>query len=178
VDTSFLLRIGNKIPMEGVTETKFGDKTKGWTIHRLPYQEIHPIISHQTQTLLHMPSRFCWKDPDIALCCEAMPVPGKYRSGGSQSSIVWNTGTPVEELEKVPKELKETANLWVEQQYELTSTPRAHVFSCICSRRWPSRSSLWREAPWSCKLYMPQYRGMPGPRSGSEWVGEQGREKV
>jgi hypothetical protein len=32
VDTSFLLRIGNKIPMEGVTETKFGAKTKGWTI--------------------------------------------------------------------------------------------------------------------------------------------------
>jgi hypothetical protein len=23
-------------------------------------------------------------------------------------------------------------------------------------------------------LYMPQYRGMPGPRSGSGWVGEQG----
>ena len=32
VDTSFLLRIGNKIPMEGVTETKFGAVTKGWTI--------------------------------------------------------------------------------------------------------------------------------------------------
>jgi hypothetical protein len=31
-DTSFLLRIGNKIPMEGVTETKFGAKMKGWTI--------------------------------------------------------------------------------------------------------------------------------------------------
>jgi hypothetical protein len=29
VDTSFLLRIGNKIPMEGVKETKFGAKTKG-----------------------------------------------------------------------------------------------------------------------------------------------------
>jgi hypothetical protein len=28
VDTSFLLRIGNKIPMKGVTETKFGAKTK------------------------------------------------------------------------------------------------------------------------------------------------------
>ena len=25
----------------------------------------------------------------------------------------------------------------------------------------------WEEAPWSCKFYMPQYRGMPGPRSGS-----------
>jgi hypothetical protein len=31
-----------------------------------------------------------------------------------------------------------------------------------------------KEAPWSCKLYMPQYRGMPRPRSGSGWVGEQG----
>ena len=28
VDTSFLLRIGNKIPMEGITKTKFGAKTK------------------------------------------------------------------------------------------------------------------------------------------------------
>jgi hypothetical protein len=27
-----LLRIGNKTPMEGVTETKFGAETKGWTI--------------------------------------------------------------------------------------------------------------------------------------------------
>jgi hypothetical protein len=26
------LRIGNKIPMEGVTEKKFGAETKGWTI--------------------------------------------------------------------------------------------------------------------------------------------------
>ena len=31
MDTSFLLRIGNKIPMKGVTEIKFGAKTKGWT---------------------------------------------------------------------------------------------------------------------------------------------------
>ena len=59
VDTSFLLRIGNKILMKGVTETKFGTKTKGWTIQRLPYLGIHPIISHQIQTLLHMPERFC-----------------------------------------------------------------------------------------------------------------------
>jgi hypothetical protein len=27
-----LLKIGNKTPMEGVTETKFGAETKGWTI--------------------------------------------------------------------------------------------------------------------------------------------------
>jgi hypothetical protein len=28
VDTLLLLRIGNKTPMEGVTETKFGDERK------------------------------------------------------------------------------------------------------------------------------------------------------
>jgi hypothetical protein len=32
VDTLPLLRIGNKTPMEGVTEIKFGAETKGWTI--------------------------------------------------------------------------------------------------------------------------------------------------
>jgi hypothetical protein len=31
-DTLPLLIIGNKAPMEGVTETKFGAVTKGWTI--------------------------------------------------------------------------------------------------------------------------------------------------
>jgi hypothetical protein len=102
VDTSFFLSTGNKIPMEGVAETKFGAKSKGWIIQRLG---IHPIISHQTQTLLHMTARFCRKNPDIAVLSEAMPVPGKYRSGCSQSSIGWNTGPPVAELEKVPKEL-------------------------------------------------------------------------
>jgi hypothetical protein len=44
---------------------------------------------------------------DIAALSEAMPVPGKYRSGCSWPSIGWNTGTPMEKLEKVPKELKE-----------------------------------------------------------------------
>jgi hypothetical protein len=44
--------------------------------------------------------------------------------------------------------------------------------SCICSRIWPSQPSLGREAPWSCKFYIPQYRRTPGPRSGSGWVVE------
>jgi hypothetical protein len=60
----------------------------------------------------------------------------------------------MEELEKVSKELKGSATLYVEQQHELISTPRACVSSYIYSRRWPSRPSLGREAPWSCKLYM------------------------
>ena len=41
MDISFLLRIGNKIPMKGVTETKFGAKMKGWTIQRLPGDPSH-----------------------------------------------------------------------------------------------------------------------------------------
>jgi hypothetical protein len=37
----------------------------------------------------------------------------------------------------------------------------------------------WEERPVGlANLYMPQYRGMPGPRSGSGWVGEQGRGRV
>jgi hypothetical protein len=40
-----------------------------------------------------------------------MPWPGKHRSGGSQSAIGWNTGPPMEEPEKVPKELKGSATL-------------------------------------------------------------------
>jgi hypothetical protein len=34
VDTPFLLIMGNKIPMEGVTETKFRAEHKGMTIQR------------------------------------------------------------------------------------------------------------------------------------------------
>jgi hypothetical protein len=59
VDTSFLLRIWKKIPMEGVMETKFGAETEGWIIQRLPHQGNHPINNNQTQTLFHMPARFC-----------------------------------------------------------------------------------------------------------------------
>jgi hypothetical protein len=32
VDTLLLLKIGSKTIMEGVTETKIGAETKGWTI--------------------------------------------------------------------------------------------------------------------------------------------------
>jgi hypothetical protein len=48
VDTSLLLRMGNKIPVEGVTETKFGAEKDGRTIQRLPHLEIHSIYNHQT----------------------------------------------------------------------------------------------------------------------------------
>ena len=59
VDTLNLLRKGNKIPIEGVIETKFRAKTEEKTIQRLPHPEIHPINNHQTQTLLLMSESFC-----------------------------------------------------------------------------------------------------------------------
>jgi hypothetical protein len=45
-DTSILLRRENKIPMEGVTETKYEAETEGRTIQRLPHLGIHPINNH------------------------------------------------------------------------------------------------------------------------------------
>ena len=51
VDTSIILRRGNKIPMKGVTETKCRAETEGKTIQRLPHLGIHPIYKQQTQTL-------------------------------------------------------------------------------------------------------------------------------
>jgi hypothetical protein len=59
VDTSILLRRGNKIPMEDVTETKFRAETEGMTTQRLPNLGIHPIYSYQTQILLWMATRAC-----------------------------------------------------------------------------------------------------------------------
>jgi hypothetical protein len=93
VDNSFLLRMGNKIPMEEVTETMFRVETVQRTIQRLSHWGIHPIYNHQTQTLLHMPARFANTEVD------------------AQSSIGWNTGPIKKELEKVTKELKGSVSL-------------------------------------------------------------------
>jgi hypothetical protein len=48
MDTLILLRRGNKIPMEGVTETKFRAETEGKTIQKLYLLRIHPINNHQS----------------------------------------------------------------------------------------------------------------------------------
>ena len=135
--------------------------------------------NHQTQTLWQMPTIACWQEPDIAVSCESLPVPGKYRSGFSHSSIGQSTGSPMKELEKVPKELNGSAAPWEEQQYELTSTPQSSQglnhqpksthggtrgSSCICSRGWPSRSSMGGEVLGPLKALCP---------SVGEWLGQE-----
>jgi hypothetical protein len=62
-------------------------------------------------TPLHTLARVCCKDPDIAVSFETMPGPSKHRSEYLQSTIGWITGPPMEELEKVSKELKRSATL-------------------------------------------------------------------
>jgi hypothetical protein len=46
VNILFLLRMGNELPMEEITETKFGGEMEGRTIQRLPHLGIHPINNH------------------------------------------------------------------------------------------------------------------------------------
>ena len=84
--------------MEGVTETKCEAETEEMTIQKLPHLGIYPIYNHQTQTLLWMSESAYWQEPHIDVSWEALPVPDKYRKG-----------YPMEELEKVPKELEGSA---------------------------------------------------------------------
>ena len=68
----------------------------------------------------------------------------------------------MKDLEKVPKKLKGSATLKEEQQYELTSTPRAHVFSCICSRGWPSQPSVGGKVLGLAKILCPSIEECQG----------------
>jgi hypothetical protein len=56
-----LFRLGDNFIrlVERDKTARHGADTKGRTIQRLPHPGIHPINNHQTQTLLHMPARFC-----------------------------------------------------------------------------------------------------------------------
>jgi hypothetical protein len=76
-----------------------------------------------------------------------MPGPSKHRSGCSQSAIGWDTRPPIEELEKVSKELKGTATLYVEQQYELTSSPELLSLAAYVSKD-GLVSHHWKERPF------------------------------
>jgi hypothetical protein len=52
---------------------------------------------------LWMLTSACWQEPVITVAWEALPVPDKYRGGCSQT-LGLRTGSPMEELEKGPKE--------------------------------------------------------------------------
>jgi hypothetical protein len=64
VDTSILLRKGNKIPMEGFREARFEGETEGRTIQRLPPP--HP----------RNPSHKQPPNPDIIACINKILLTG------------------------------------------------------------------------------------------------------
>ena len=124
---------------------------------------IHRIYSHQNQTLLWMLTSASWQEPDITVSWGVLTVPGKYRSGCTQLSIRWSTGSPMKELEKVPKKLKgfaapkeEQDNQYPQSSQGLKYQPKSthggtHGSSCLCSRwlpylnQWDGRPLvLWR----------------------------------
>jgi hypothetical protein len=79
----------------------------------------------------------------------------------------------MEELEKVPKEVKGSATLYVEQHYELTSTPELLTLAAYVSK-----DGLvvhhWKERPIGLpNLYAP-VQGNARAKIGSGWVGEWG----
>jgi hypothetical protein len=75
-------------------------------ISRVPPHNQHPNADTIAYT-----SKILSKGPRCSVSCETRPGPSKHRSGCSQSANGWITGLPMEELEKVPKELKGSATL-------------------------------------------------------------------
>ena len=73
-----------------------------------------------------MPTNTCSQEFDTTLSEGALPVLHNYRCRCFQSTIGLSTGSPLEELEKGPKELKGFVAACEEQQYELTSDLSAH----------------------------------------------------
>jgi hypothetical protein len=78
---------------------------------------------------------------------------------------------PMEELEKVTKELKRSATLLV-QHYELNSTPELLTLAAYVSKDGLD-GYQWREAHWTRKLYAP-VQGNARAKKGNGWVGKWG----
>ena len=81
----------------------------------------------------------------------------------------------MKELEKVPKELKGFAAPWGEQQYKLTSTPRARISRHIRSRGWPSWLSMGREVLDLAKILCLSEGECQGQEVGVGGLGSRGR---
>jgi hypothetical protein len=76
----------------------------------------------------------------------------------------------MEELEKIPKELKGSATLYVKQHYELTSTQELLTLAAYVSKD-GLVGHHWKERPIGLANFICP---STGPKSGSGWVGEWG----
>jgi hypothetical protein len=72
----------------------------------------------------------------------------------------------MEEQEKVPKELKRSATLYVEQQYELTSTPELLSLAAYVSKD-GRVSHHWKERPFGLANFIcPSTGELQGQKGG------------
>jgi hypothetical protein len=65
----------------------------------------------------------------------------------------------------------------VEQQYELTSTPRACISTFICSREWPSQPSMGEEVLDLAKIICPTIGECQGQEAGVGGLGNRGKRE-
>jgi hypothetical protein len=63
-------------------------------------------------------------------------------------------------------------------EYDLTSTHRACVSSCICSREWSNRPSMGGEALGLVKIICPSMGERPGQETGVCGLGSRTGERV
>jgi hypothetical protein len=123
--------------MKGARGTNFRAKKKWWTIQRLSHPGIHPIVRHQTQTLMHNARKILLRG--LCYSCFVWGYASAWQIQKWMLTVFyWMEHRAPNGGAKVPKELKGSATIQVEQQYELTSTPRVRVSNCTCSRRWPT----------------------------------------
>jgi hypothetical protein len=80
----------------------------------------------------------------------------------------------VEELEKVSKELKRSATLWVQQHYELTSIPELLTLA-TCVSKDGLVGHHWKERPINTQtLYAPVQGNARAKKNENGWVGKWG----
>ena len=89
VGASILLRKGNKILKGENWGSKCRAEIEGKVIQRLPYLGIHPVYSHQTQTLWWMPSSACWKEADIVISWGARQSLTNTEADTSSQLLEW-----------------------------------------------------------------------------------------
>jgi hypothetical protein len=161
--------LGTKYPWKNLQRQSSEQRLEEWPSRDCPTWGSSPY-SHQTQTVLWMPTSACWQKPVIAVSWEAPTVPDKYIGGCSQPSIAMITGSPMKELEKGLKELKCVCSpiggttIWTNQYPQssqgLNHQPKithggTHDSSCMCSSGWPSWSSVREEGLGPVRLYAP-----------------------
>ena len=144
VNTSFLLRMGNKIPVEGVNRDKVWSRA---------WRNDHP----ETTPLGDPPHKQPPNPDTIAYSRKILLTEPWY------SYLLWGTAihiknwmltvmywmehrAPNEGARKSTQGAKGVCNPIGGTTIKLTSTPQSCVSSCICIRRWPSRPSMGGKA--------------------------------